>query len=114
MAGAENGKIIPIRLSPDDVARLEEAAARAGYRHLSTYIRDSALNVGESRALNDIREEQAEQAAQLALLGQKIDAILFLLLQRASAADKALLRENMENQDSLDDLIGHWHAKIRS
>ena len=37
------GKCIPVWFTDDDRSRVEEAAALAGYKHLSKYIRDKAL-----------------------------------------------------------------------
>lgn len=38
-----SGKAIPVWYSEEDRRRLEEAAALAGYKHLSKYIRDKSL-----------------------------------------------------------------------
>lgn len=44
-----SGKSIPVWYSEEDRRRVEEAAALAGYKHLSKYIRDKSLDRGSHR-----------------------------------------------------------------
>ncbi|MFP7072910.1 conjugal transfer protein TraA, partial [Xanthomonas hortorum pv. gardneri] len=44
-----SGKSIPVWYSEEDRRRVEEAAALAGYKHLSKYIRDKSLDRGSNR-----------------------------------------------------------------
>jgi|GEM_PF-1587964 len=56
------GKSIPVWFTDEDRRRVEEAAALAGYKHLSKYIRDKALDRGGQReATRDSMEAWAER-----------------------------------------------------
>ncbi|HDR9128342.1 TPA: conjugal transfer protein TraA [Burkholderia vietnamiensis] len=56
------GKSIPVWFTDEDRRRVEEAAALAGYKHLSKYIRDKALDRGSQReATRDSMEAWAER-----------------------------------------------------
>lgn len=79
----------------------------AGYRHLSTFLRDRALNQQDaSPVLADVREELAELAGQIAQLGKKVDMALFLLLRRVSDTEKVHLREIIAQGGPVIDLLG--------
>ncbi|PAJ87803.1 plasmid mobilization protein [Burkholderia ubonensis] len=55
-------KPVPIRYSDEERQRLEEAAALAGYKHLSKYIRDKSLGRGgHLEAGRDSMEAWAER-----------------------------------------------------
>lgn len=85
------GNPIPIRYSPEDRRRLEEAAALAGYKHLSTYIHDKSLDRGPYRGE---RDSVAAWASEQELFGrletversqfaaQTLLAVLVYLVQR--------------------------------
>lgn len=56
------GKSIPVWFTEEDRRRVEEAAALAGYRHLSKYIRDKALSRdGQREAARDSMDAWAER-----------------------------------------------------
>ncbi|GAB5098065.1 hypothetical protein [Caballeronia sp. HLA56] len=56
------GKSIPVWFSEEDRRRVEEAAALAGYKHLSKYIRDKAMSRDNQRdAARDSMETWAER-----------------------------------------------------
>lgn len=92
------GKSIPIWFSEEDRRRVEEAAALAGYKHLSKYIREKALDRGDSRfsgrdpveawaerqelagRLEEIERNQKASHALLAML-------LFLMRKKATTGE---------------------------
>jgi hypothetical protein len=93
-----DGKAIPVWFSDQDKNRIEEAAALAGYQHLSKYIRDKALGRAdflptaddsvrawaEQQELADqLSKLQAGQAQSLALLSM----LLFLVRKKATTGD---------------------------
>ncbi|EHP44185.1 hypothetical protein OR16_04387 [Cupriavidus basilensis OR16] len=55
-----DGKAIPVWFTDDDHRRVKEAAALAGYKHLSKYIRDKVLG---RREANETLDAQAEREA---------------------------------------------------
>ncbi|UPU95719.1 hypothetical protein M0766_29985 (plasmid) [Pseudomonas putida] len=61
-------KTLPIRLNDDQEARLEQAAALAGYKHLSTYVRDRALSNEKSGGRQTDLDSWADQQRMLGLL----------------------------------------------
>ena len=61
-------KTLPIRLNDDQEARLEQAAALAGYKHLSTYVRDRALASEKSGGRQTDLDSWADQQRVLGLL----------------------------------------------
>lgn len=61
-------KTLPIRLNDDQEARLEQAAALAGYKHLSTYVRDRALASEKSGGRQTDLDSWADQQRMLGLL----------------------------------------------
>lgn len=61
-------KTLPIRLNDDQEARLEQAAALAGYKHLSTYVRDRALSSEKSGGRQTDLDSWADQQRMLGLL----------------------------------------------
>lgn len=75
-------KTLPIRLNDDQEARLEQAAALAGYKHLSTYVRDRALASEKSGARQTDLDSWADQQRMLGLLEN---------VSQAKAENRALL-----------------------
>ena len=61
-------KTLPIRLNDEQEARLEQAAALAGYKHLSTYVRDRALASEKSGGRQTDLDSWADQQRVLGLL----------------------------------------------
>jgi len=61
-------KTLPIRLNDDQEARLEQAAALAGYKHLSTYVRDRPLASEKSGGRQTDLDSWADQQRVLGLL----------------------------------------------
>ena len=61
-------KTLPIRLNDEQEARLEQAAALAGYKHLSTYVRDRALASEKSSGRQSDLASWADQQRTLGLL----------------------------------------------
>ncbi|NMX42156.1 hypothetical protein HBO34_30335 [Pseudomonas veronii] len=57
-----------MRLNDDQEARLEQAAALAGYKHLSTYVRDRALASEKSGGRQTDLDSWADQQRVLGLL----------------------------------------------
>ncbi|CAL8481718.1 conjugal transfer protein TraA [Caballeronia sp. S22] len=58
----DTGKSIPVWFAEEDRRRIEEAAALAGYKHLSKYIRDRALGRDSQReASRESMEAWAER-----------------------------------------------------
>lgn len=108
-------KTIPMRLSDEQVARLEEAAALAGYKHLSTYMRD--------RLLNQVKEDRAgskvDQWADLDRMGMQLDTIernqtlqrtvlaiaVYLLRKETSQGNLNGLRAELTSIGNADELI---------
>ncbi|MGY2172138.1 hypothetical protein [Pseudomonas gingeri] len=104
-----------MRLSDEQVARLEEAAALAGYKHLSTYMRD--------RLLNQVKEDRAgskvDQWADLDRMGMQLDTIernqtlqrtvlaiaVYLLRKETSQGNLNGLRAELTSIGNADELI---------
>lgn len=61
-------KILPIRLNDDQEARLEQAAALAGYKNLSTFVRDRVLASEKSGGRQSDLDSWADQQRMLGLL----------------------------------------------
>ena len=111
-----NGKAIPVWYSEEDRRRLEEAAALAGYRHLSKYIRDRTLGYDSQRAsardsvdawadrqemvgrLTEIESMQSRAQALLAML-------VFLLRGKATNTETEALIRACENARTSADLL---------
>jgi hypothetical protein len=93
------GGAIPVWFSIEDRSRVEEAAALAGYRHLSKYIRDRTLGRREQGVADPMQAwaDREELVGRLAALqgGQAAtQALLAVLLVLASS--KATTRERSE------------------
>lgn len=81
------GKPVPIWFNEDDLRRVREAAALAGYKHLSKYIRDRALGRRDPQEAIDLqaeRETQDRRLAELERMQRHCEALLALLTMLAS------------------------------
>jgi hypothetical protein len=92
------GKSIPVWFSEEDRRRVEEAAAIAGYKHLSKYIRDKAMSRDSQReAARDSMETWAERQELIGRLAEiersqksahtLLAALLFLMRKKATSGD---------------------------
>ena len=127
------GSAIPVWYTQDDRQRLEEAAALAGYKHLSTYIRDRSLgrhgqlDAGQSslqawanhQQLNSVLAEieRGQRSTQALLI-----MLLFLAHRKATtgevnalllACDNAVLPADLMAQSlpKLADLLARFTAE---
>ena len=112
-------KTLPIRFNDEQTARLEEAAALAGYKHLSTYVRDRALATDKSGGRQTDLDNWADQQRILSLLesldreqgtNRTILAIAVYLLRQNSTQGKlnelrAELSALVSNEDALATLL---------
>lgn len=93
-----NGKAIPIWFTEEDRIRLEEAAAIAGYKHISKYIRDKSLSK-ETERDNAERQEMiakvSEMERTLKLNNAMMAILIGLLKRRASNGEISDLRAEM-------------------
>lgn len=62
------GKTVPIRLNDEQLARVEESAALAGYKHLSTYMRDRLLEPSKVDSHQGGIDQWADQQRIMSLL----------------------------------------------
>ncbi|AUS41344.1 conjugal transfer protein TraA [Ralstonia solanacearum] len=92
------GKSIPVWFTDEDRRRVEEAAALAGYKHLSKYIRDKALDRGGQReATRDSMEAWAERQELIGRLAEiersqktahaLLAMLLFLMRKKATTGE---------------------------
>ena len=91
------GKTVPIRLNDEQLARVEEAAALAGYKHLSTYMRDRLLEPSKVDSHQGGIDQWADQQRIMSLLesldqaqatNRTILAIVVYLLRQNSTQGK--------------------------
>lgn len=91
------GKTVPIRLNDEHLARVEESAALAGYKHLSTYMRDRLLEPSKVDSHQGGIDQWADQQHILSLLesldqaqatNRTILAIVVYLLRQNSTQGK--------------------------
>ena len=101
------GKTVPIRLNDEQLARVEESAALAGYKHLSTYMRDRLLEPSKVDSRQGGIDQWADQQRILSLLES---------LDQAQATNRTiltivvyLLRQN-STQGKLNELRGELSA----
>lgn len=110
------GKNIPVWFNGEDRRRVQEAAALAGYRHLSKYIRDRALGRhGESASTRSGLKAQADQqqlGEHLAAIEQSqattqamLAMVLGLVHKRATTGEVSALLEACEYADGASDLL---------
>ncbi|HHW1937431.1 TPA: hypothetical protein ACUUEN_005502 [Pseudomonas aeruginosa] len=108
------GRTVPVRFNTEDLARVEEAAALAGYKKLSPYIRDRLLSPeGGSRStdvnvwadqqrmlavLESIAQEQARHRALLAVA-------IFMIRQSATQGRLNELRAQLQRLVGGDDAL---------
>jgi len=97
-------KPIPIRFSKDERLRLQQAAAIAGYKYLSTYIHDKALGLDQTHGDPEAWAARQEINGRLAELGrgqQSLQATLALLIylvkQKATTGDVSDLIAALEH-----------------
>lgn len=93
------GGSIPVWFSEEDRRRVEEAAALAGYRHLSKYIRDRTLGRGEGvRDPVQVWAEREDLVGRLSAIHQGNHAATHALLTAllVLVAGKATARERNE------------------
>ncbi|WP_250469948.1 MULTISPECIES: hypothetical protein [unclassified Caballeronia] len=88
------GKSIPVWFSEEDRRRVEEAAALAGYKHLSKYIRDKAMSRDSQRDSMETWAERQELNGRLAEIERTqksahtlLAALLFLMRKKATSGD---------------------------
>lgn len=112
------GKTVPIRFNTEQLARVEEAAALAGYKHLSSYIRDRVLAPDKGGRQVDM-DSWAEQQRLLGLLenitqeqarSRTIQAITVYLLQQGTTKGtinklRADLQQLISSEDALATLL---------
>ena len=91
------GKTVPIRLNDEQLARVEKAAALAGYKHLSTYMRDRLLEPSKVDSHQGGIDQWADQQRIMSLLesldqaqatNRTILAIVVYLLRQNSTQGK--------------------------
>ena len=91
------GKTVPIRLNDEQLARVEESAALAGYKHLSTYMRDRLLEPSKVDSHQGGIDQWADQQRIMSLLesldqaqatNRTILAIVVYLLRQNSTQGK--------------------------
>jgi len=82
-----NGKAIPVWYSEEDRREVEDAAALAGYKHLSKYIRDKSLSRGgDQEASHDSvqawadRQEFVDRLTEIERAQKTSQALLAMLL----------------------------------
>lgn len=111
-----SGKAIPVWYSEDDRLRVEEAAALAGYKHLSKYIRDKSLDRGDHRETHcDSIEEWADRQELVGRLAEiehsqkssqaLLAMLLFLARKRATTGEYNELVLACENAGVPGDML---------
>lgn len=105
-----DGKAIPIWFTDEDRNKLEEAAALAGYKHLSKYIRDKALGRGagvENRGSVGAWAEAQELNGRIAEVGQRqrrtealLAFLVFLARKKATAGEVGELVATYKRESS--------------
>lgn len=85
-------KTLPIRLTDEQTRRLEEGAALAGYKHVSTYARDRLFSLIEQ----DKSQDQVAHWATMQRIEYQLDSIeqSQAVQQTLMAATLYLIREN--------------------
>ncbi|MEW4339620.1 hypothetical protein [Chromobacterium vaccinii] len=98
-----DGKAIPVWYPEKDRLLVEQAAALAGYKHLSTYIRDQSLQRGPGRAgagrsletwadLQELNGRLADIERGQRSIGAQLAVVLFLITRKASAIEMQEVR----------------------
>jgi hypothetical protein len=108
-------KLIPIRFKDEQVERLEQAASLAGYKHLSTYIRDRLFS--EEKA--DRNQEAIDPWVDLERISFQLERIernqktqqttlaiaVYLLRKAQTAGTLNGLRAELANLGATDDVV---------
>lgn len=108
-------KLIPIRFKDEQVERLEQAASLAGYKHLSTYIRDRLFS--EEKA--DRNQEAIDPWVDLERISFQLERIernqktqqttlaiaVYLLRKAQTAGTLNSLRAELANLGATDDVV---------
>lgn len=116
------GKTVPIRFNDEQVERLETAAALAGYKHLSTYVKDRLFNQVdapgqsvEQWATLDRLTYQLESIERNQLSQQTIMAIAVYLLQKGGTAGILNgLRAELASLGTAEEVIGALLPEVAS
>lgn len=108
------GRTVPIRFNTEQLARVEEAAALAGYKHLSAYIRDRVLAKDKGTHRPGI-EDWAEQQRMLGLLesiAQEqtrnraiLTVAIYLIRQNVTQGKVNELRAQLQHLDGAEDAL---------
>jgi hypothetical protein len=115
-----NGKAIPVWYTEEDRPRLETAAAIAGYKHISKYIRDKSLN-RESERDNIERQEMLGTIFEMERTLKSTNAILAimvgLLKRRASSGEitdlrAELIHKSVSPEDMVTELLPEFSKII--
>lgn len=95
-------KSVPIRYSEKEYKRVEQAAADAGYKHVSTYIRDASLNretANESVKAWEYKEDVLRVIGnlenQLKISNAMIAMLAYLVKRKASSGEVSDLRAEL-------------------
>ncbi|WP_256579805.1 MULTISPECIES: hypothetical protein [unclassified Pseudomonas] len=117
-------KTLPIRLNDDQEARLEQAAALAGYKHLSTFVRDRALASEKSGGRQTDLDSWADQQRMLGLLENVSQAqaenrtlltiAVYLLRQSLQQGKVNQLRAELSHLADADQLISTLLPELAS
>lgn len=117
-------KTLPIRLNDDQEARLEQAAALAGYKHLSTYVRDRALASEKSGGRQTDLDSWADQQRMLGLLENVslaqaqnrtlLTIAVFLLRQGLQQGKVNELRAELSHMADADQMISTLLPELAS
>ncbi|MDQ7915848.1 hypothetical protein RCF34_22320 [Pseudomonas sp. 102515] len=108
------GRTVPIRFNTEQLARVEEAAALAGYKHLSAYIRDRVLATDKGAHRPGV-EDWAEQQRMLGLLesiAQEqtrnraiLTVAIYLIRQNVTQGKVNELRAQLQHLDGAEDAL---------
>jgi hypothetical protein len=116
------GKTVPIRLNDEQLARVEESAALAGYKHLSTYMRDRLLEPSKVDSHQGGIDQWADQQRIMSLLESLDQAqatnrtilaiVVYLLRQNSTQGKLSELRAELSalgsNEEALAALLPEW------
>ncbi|UUW74400.1 hypothetical protein [Pseudomonas oryzihabitans] len=108
------GRTVPIRFNTEQLARVEEAAALAGYKHLSAYIRDRVLAMDKGAHRPGV-EDWAEQQRMIGLLesiAQEqtrnraiLTVAIYLIRQNVTQGKVNELRAQLQHLDGAEDAL---------
>lgn len=119
------GRTVPIRFNTEQLARVEEAAAIAGYEHLSTYIRERVLapeKGGHGTSIDSWADQQRmlgllENIAQEQSRNRTILAIAVYMIRQSATQGKlnelrAQLQHIVGGEDALAALLPELASDI--